>query len=469
MALLWPIANKDQRLRSKDIGAKLKACLLIILLFFLMGQLQAQENKAIDVTLKGLQIGQQVPDITITNLHNYKDANGKPATTAKISDFKGKLLILDFWATWCSPCIAMIPKMDSLQKQFANQIQFLSVSYQSKKEVLPFLEKLEQQKKRHFDLPVVTDDKELHKLFPHVSLPHYVWIDGEALVKAITGHEEVNENSLKKVLAGGQLNDDVKNDLFRDFNPEQSLSSFLADDSLTKKLYQATFSGHILGVPAQTYSRTIDESYTLTAANLSLRFLYKIAYSGKDFLKDKLVELAVADSSKLTSGLKGEALINWRKENTYCYQIKVLNTQRAAAQIIMRKDLAVFFPQYKVNLERKIKKCWVLKVVGDTTKLRKSDAKPYIAITPFKIEMRKANLSSLVNRLDRYDLQSEWPIFLDERLNIEVDLLTDGDTRSVNGLNKMLLPYGLAFISEYREQDVLVISNRIKKGLGDEG
>ncbi|MGB4400563.1 MAG: TlpA disulfide reductase family protein, partial [Daejeonella sp.] len=69
-----------------------------------------------------LKIGDKVPDVTINNISNYK------STSAKLSDFKGKLLILDFWATWCAPCIAMIPKMDSLEKAFEGKVAFLSVT-----------------------------------------------------------------------------------------------------------------------------------------------------------------------------------------------------------------------------------------------------------------------------------------------------------------------------------------------------
>ena len=46
--------------------------------------------------VKALKIGDTVPDITITSVYNY------PASTIHLSDLKGKLVILDFWATWCS-------------------------------------------------------------------------------------------------------------------------------------------------------------------------------------------------------------------------------------------------------------------------------------------------------------------------------------------------------------------------------
>jgi cytochrome c biogenesis protein CcmG, thiol:disulfide interchange protein DsbE len=47
-----------------------------------------------------------------------KDLDGQ---TVKLSDFKGKAVIFDFWAIWCGPCRAQIPALKELQKQYAAQ------------------------------------------------------------------------------------------------------------------------------------------------------------------------------------------------------------------------------------------------------------------------------------------------------------------------------------------------------------
>jgi peroxiredoxin len=51
---------------------------------------------------------------------NFKlqDLSGKPV---QLSDFKGKAVVLDFWATWCQPCRDSIPGMVKLQKDYADK------------------------------------------------------------------------------------------------------------------------------------------------------------------------------------------------------------------------------------------------------------------------------------------------------------------------------------------------------------
>src|SRR5881296_3277346 len=56
-------------------------------------------------------VGDSAPDFSITA------DNGR---TISASNFGGKLLVLNFWATWCPPCVHEIPSLDQFQKQFAN-------------------------------------------------------------------------------------------------------------------------------------------------------------------------------------------------------------------------------------------------------------------------------------------------------------------------------------------------------------
>jgi cytochrome c biogenesis protein CcmG/thiol:disulfide interchange protein DsbE len=57
--------------------------------------------------------------------YTIKDMNG---VDVKLSSFKGKVILLNFWATWCGPCKAEIPAFVELQKQYANDLVVLGLS-----------------------------------------------------------------------------------------------------------------------------------------------------------------------------------------------------------------------------------------------------------------------------------------------------------------------------------------------------
>ena len=71
----------------------------------------------------------------------FTDLDGKTATLA---DFKGKLLVLNLWATWCHPCLEEMPALEQLQVNVPDKLVVAAVSEDrsGKKIVEPFLDKL---------------------------------------------------------------------------------------------------------------------------------------------------------------------------------------------------------------------------------------------------------------------------------------------------------------------------------------
>jgi thiol-disulfide isomerase/thioredoxin len=68
----------------------------------------------------------------------FTDADDKPV---KLADYKGKTVLLNFWATWCAPCVKEMPSLDKLQAEMGKDkfvVLPLSLDGPSKPKVAPF-------------------------------------------------------------------------------------------------------------------------------------------------------------------------------------------------------------------------------------------------------------------------------------------------------------------------------------------
>ncbi|MFD0795476.1 TlpA family protein disulfide reductase [Mucilaginibacter litoreus] len=411
-------------------------------------------------TASGLRIGDQVPDVIINNIINYKDANGQPATTAKISDFKGKLLILDFWATWCSPCVAMIPKMDSLQTEFSGKLQFLSVTYQSEKESISFLKKLEKQKSHHYNLPNAVADEKLSKLFPHTYLPHYVWIDASGKVKAITGFQEVSYNNIKKAIEKQYTRLAEKTEAPQvAFDKSTPLLIDGNGGDKSKLLYHSILCPYIDGLElAGDFSADSLHGRKISIRNANLAWLYQVAYSENGHVFNEMnTVFAVADSSRLTSSKVGKAYRDWLQAgNGFCYELIIPPAIMKQGNKIMQQDLLRYFSRYSAQIEQREEYCLVLKRTSSTDKLKSSGGKPHIDLDRFGYQLHNTTIGNLLYRLN---FTQRTPLYLIDETgyNGKVDLTIQASLPDVSAVNKELERYDLTFEKSKRKREVLVI------------
>jgi thiol-disulfide isomerase/thioredoxin len=79
----------------------------------------------------GSMIGRSAPDFALTAVDGQ---------TVRLSDHRGKAVIVDFWATWCPPCKALMPDLESLAQQYDGELEIIAVSVDGEPEtaVPPF-------------------------------------------------------------------------------------------------------------------------------------------------------------------------------------------------------------------------------------------------------------------------------------------------------------------------------------------
>lgn len=435
-------------------------------------KIMAQEIKVKDVALQNIHIGQKVPDEIITGLHNYQDENGKSSTTAKISNFKGKLLILDFWATWCSPCIAMIPKMDSLQFFFGNKIQFLPITYQSKTEVLSFLERLSKQHPYSNSFKaknmMVFSDKTLHSLFPHSILPHYVFIGADGIVKAITGNNQINSKSIAALLNQKNENMKVKTDDLPSKYDRDSPFLINGNGGIGNNLiYHSVLTGYIPGLIAGSSiypTSGIDsiKGKRIIIRNVPIPWFYRVAFGDDEFIEQSRLILAVKDTTRLVNRIaKSTDYENWKKQNNaFCYELIVPPTLGKRAYEIMRNDLDLLFNQYQAGFEKQKKKCLILVRTSSAGKFYPTGGIEELHFDATGCKMKNADIIILFRHLRRFFQNSGLPIINETGYTGKVDININANMTNISAINEELKKYDLQFIEAERDVDMLVIRDK---------
>ena len=125
---------------------------------------------------------------------------GPSAQEISWDKLKGKVVVLEFWATWCGPCVKAIPHLNSLAEQFKDKpVVFLSVTSENEGVVRTFL------KQHPIKSWIGVDDYEvLNKAFHVRGIPHTVIINAEGRIAAITHPAKLEARHLEEVLGGNK-------------------------------------------------------------------------------------------------------------------------------------------------------------------------------------------------------------------------------------------------------------------------
>lgn len=155
------------------------------------------QSETVEQTTEGLKGGEVPPDFELKTLDG---------TPVKLSDYKGKKVILNFWASWCPPCKAEMPHMENYYKTNAeaDNVEILAVNLTSaerggdiKKKVENFIDEF------GLTFPVPLDENgEIGKTFQAFTIPTTYMIDSKGLIHTkIIGpmDEEVLENIVSEM------------------------------------------------------------------------------------------------------------------------------------------------------------------------------------------------------------------------------------------------------------------------------
>ncbi len=170
--------------------------LAVVLVFFVINNTQSEPNQGpYPPNYDPAQVQAQMGPTEAPNFSLPSATDGK---TVKLSDFKGKVVIVDFWATWCPPCRAGIPDLVELKSEYKGKLEIIGISLdaltrggKTKDDVVPFM------KEYKINYPIVMGEKAVLDSYKGISsIPTSFVIDQKGNI--VSQHIGLIEKSVYK-------------------------------------------------------------------------------------------------------------------------------------------------------------------------------------------------------------------------------------------------------------------------------
>ncbi|PVD54115.1 hypothetical protein DC498_01620 [Terrimonas sp.] len=402
--------------------------------------------------IKPLSIGDTLPaGLVLTNVVNY------PGSEIQLSEYKDKLIILDFWSSWCGACIKLFPYMDSLQQQFKDDIKIVLVNGRSKasgddeKKIRKIIDGVGKRTGKPVSLPVTFDNPLLDDYFPHQYLPHEVWLDSNGVVLAITSSEEVTPDNIKAFLSGERPSLHIKNDL-KNFDVNKPLYVNGNGGNGEVFLSRSVFTGYIEGLKNNIGQVNTATTSRLYAFNQPFSIIVRMAYPEEMKLPANRIMLRGMAAEKLMGPPDSSAPY----QQLYCYDLVVPLTSEKALYSHLKSDMQRTF-DLKVTKEKRKLDCWVLTATPGVAKAYTKGGETNWDLDAYSKDkfMQNQPIGTVVYVLNAF---FSTPLIDETGLSQNIDLKLPQNLNDTSALIKSLQDAGFRVEKAIRELPVTIIT-----------
>jgi uncharacterized protein (TIGR03435 family) len=374
------------------------------------------------------QVGQKAPEISLKKILNKPDG-----VNPKLEDLRGKIVILEFWATWCAPCIPAMEHLSRLQKKFEDDLQVIAISAEDEKRLRQYL------KKKPTNLWIGIDsDNTTFEVYAPKEIPHSVIIDKNGVIAAITYPHEITESKIQKMLSGEPVS-------FKAKKRDETKGSDIGQDQVNEKtlFYVCIKPSESPHSYSHTYQEGEFKERRITAGKLTIPMLYQLAYQ-------------IPSPKRVIYNLKNPEQYKYENAEKYDFDLIVPQFKKEKLHEVMIFCLNNSFT-LNAKIELKKTKVKVLKVESPG-KLKISDgSETYFAFRGPNFEAKNIAIKKFAEYLENF---TDVPIVDETMLNDKYDIKMEWQFEDPTTFYEALKALGLTLEDAERPVEHLVLSNQ---------
>lgn len=376
-----------------------------------------------------VKIGDTVPDYQFEKVLNYSKSS------INLREAKGKILIIEFWGTWCGPCIPALEHLNELQKKFKDDVVVVGISDDTEERLNRFL------LKRPVTVPLVADPmNKKDKFFKILSVPRTFIANSKGEIISITSPNEITETNIKQLILGQKVEFKALEDKNNSIGKQDYFGADIKTDfAFTIKPMIDTMPTMIL----QSWKNHLFEGRRMSFINVTTDFFIR-----NIFQKSNPETLILTDKKQF----------EFKPENRFCFDIIVPDEDKSKFYSIAQDEIQRRL-KYKIYTEKRQTEVYILKKISDDTNLKTSKLPPRRSSSSEngkRISVEGKGIDELVDFLNEQYGNS---ITIDETgLKDKYDYTLDWQKRT--DLLEELKKIGLTLEKANRPVEMLVIADK---------
>lgn len=377
-----------------------------------------------------LKVSDKFPALVIGPIINA------PVTQLNLSKYpSNKLFIINFWGTWCSPCIPEMDSLAKLQAKFNDQIQIIGLSDDPIDKLKKYLVK------KPSKIWLVSDStSSLYQMLNLANVGQCLVINSKHEIVALLRSESVNAKIIRQLIKGEKVksNGETKSQL------NTTDKDAFGVDSLLESNF--TIRGYMKDQRSMSrrYANGIYGGRRVSYFNTNLVMIYKQAY---DIISEK--QVIYEGSAKKYADYKNKDLL-------YCFDLLVPPAQKDSLHIIMQQKLQAEMP-VKARIEMRDTDVYILKL-KDAGKIMVPKSKQAMLTYEFSGNGFDGKGITLNQFADVY-LSNEFdlPVINESGLEGLYDIKTNIELRNQEGIRKSIDEIGFSVIKARRKIKTLIL------------